>query len=238
MSDAPQGPGWWQASDGKWYPPEQNPNAGPPPGGGPPPGYGAPAPAGGGNLDIGAAISYGFNKFIANIGPLLILLLIIIGVQVVFSFVAFGIDSFFVRSLVYAIGYVISLTISMGLIRAALAIVEGRPIDPAQLFNTDRLGDYFIASLIVGLCYIIPCVGLVAGFFFFFYGYFVIDQNMSGTDALGASFNMVKDNVGTLIAFLIVTILIALCTCGLGWPVAWIAGAYAYKTLNGQPVAP
>lgn len=25
MSDTPQGPGWWQASDGKWYPPEQAP---------------------------------------------------------------------------------------------------------------------------------------------------------------------------------------------------------------------
>ncbi|MEY2436265.1 MAG: hypothetical protein QOF97_1101 [Acidimicrobiaceae bacterium] len=25
MSDATQGPGWWQASDGKWYPPEQHP---------------------------------------------------------------------------------------------------------------------------------------------------------------------------------------------------------------------
>ena len=25
MTDAPQGPGWWQASDGKWYPPEQAP---------------------------------------------------------------------------------------------------------------------------------------------------------------------------------------------------------------------
>lgn len=23
MSDTSQGPGWWQASDGKWYPPEQ-----------------------------------------------------------------------------------------------------------------------------------------------------------------------------------------------------------------------
>ena len=22
MSDTSQGPGWWQASDGKWYPPE------------------------------------------------------------------------------------------------------------------------------------------------------------------------------------------------------------------------
>jgi hypothetical protein len=27
MSDASRGPGWWQASDGKWYPPEQHPDA-------------------------------------------------------------------------------------------------------------------------------------------------------------------------------------------------------------------
>jgi hypothetical protein len=34
MSDVSNGPGWWQASDGKWYPPEQQPNyeaASPPP---------------------------------------------------------------------------------------------------------------------------------------------------------------------------------------------------------------
>lgn len=31
MSDTSQGPGWWQASDGKWYPPEQAPAAAPPP---------------------------------------------------------------------------------------------------------------------------------------------------------------------------------------------------------------
>ena len=50
MSDFSQGPGWWQASDGKWYPPEQAPGAqptAPPPGapgayGAPAPGYGAP----------------------------------------------------------------------------------------------------------------------------------------------------------------------------------------------------
>ena len=29
MSDTSQGPGWWQASDGKWYPPEQAPGAAP-----------------------------------------------------------------------------------------------------------------------------------------------------------------------------------------------------------------
>ncbi len=31
MSDVPQGPGWWQATDGKWYPPEQHPQNQPPP---------------------------------------------------------------------------------------------------------------------------------------------------------------------------------------------------------------
>lgn len=49
MSDFSQGPGWWQASDGKWYPPEQAPGAAP--GGMPPmpqaqPAYGAPAAGG------------------------------------------------------------------------------------------------------------------------------------------------------------------------------------------------
>lgn len=31
MSGVSQGSGWWQASDGKWYPPEQRPNNPPPP---------------------------------------------------------------------------------------------------------------------------------------------------------------------------------------------------------------
>ncbi len=64
MSDASQGPGWWQASDGKWYPPEQAP------------GYQRRLPArrrrrprcGTGGVDIGAALSYGWNKFVANVG--------------------------------------------------------------------------------------------------------------------------------------------------------------------------
>jgi len=31
MSDTQQGPGWWQASDGKWYPPETHPSRQAPP---------------------------------------------------------------------------------------------------------------------------------------------------------------------------------------------------------------
>lgn len=43
MSDVPEAPGWWQASDGKWYPPEQFSGSVPPPQA-PPAGYGS-APA-------------------------------------------------------------------------------------------------------------------------------------------------------------------------------------------------
>ena len=43
-ADAPEGPGWWQASDRRWYPPEQHPNYAPPP---PPPPSTPPAQAGG-----------------------------------------------------------------------------------------------------------------------------------------------------------------------------------------------
>lgn len=49
MSDFSQGPGWWQASDGKWYPPQQaaSPTAGPwgsaPPAAGYAQPYGTPA---------------------------------------------------------------------------------------------------------------------------------------------------------------------------------------------------
>ncbi|MGI9623240.1 MAG: DUF4234 domain-containing protein [Acidimicrobiales bacterium] len=31
MSDTSQGPGWWEASDGKWYPPESHPDQRPDP---------------------------------------------------------------------------------------------------------------------------------------------------------------------------------------------------------------
>jgi hypothetical protein len=41
VSDASQGAGWWQASDGKWYPPESRPGAA----AAPPPHYGTPPPA-------------------------------------------------------------------------------------------------------------------------------------------------------------------------------------------------
>src|SRR5688500_10914274 len=73
MSDIPQAPDWWQASDGKWYPPQpgqapadpfaqqQAAAGGMAPGMAPPPGvsFGAPAPPGSGRgcASIGVILS-------------------------------------------------------------------------------------------------------------------------------------------------------------------------------------
>ncbi len=82
MSDTSQGPGWWQASDGKWYPPEQAPGYQAPAGGG--------AAAGGGGavtFDLGSALSYGWTKFVQYIGQIILIVLIIFAVEIVFNVV-------------------------------------------------------------------------------------------------------------------------------------------------------
>ena len=63
---APPSPGWWQASDGNWYPPETAPGYAPPPTSAPPPGYGqtpaySPPPAYGG-------AGYGYTPYASNRG--------------------------------------------------------------------------------------------------------------------------------------------------------------------------
>jgi hypothetical protein len=71
MSDAPQAPGWWQASDGRWYPPEQKQSAPAPapgyppadaPSTPPPAGYragGSAGPGGGGYPPSGGGVPSG-----------------------------------------------------------------------------------------------------------------------------------------------------------------------------------
>lgn len=102
MSDESQGPGWWKASDGKWYSPEQAPGAQPtpapttPPSTPPFPGAAPAAPGGfaqqpggfdqGGTratFSVGDAFNWGFKKFQDNLGPILIAALIIFAALIV-----------------------------------------------------------------------------------------------------------------------------------------------------------
>jgi uncharacterized membrane protein len=177
VSDTSQGPGWWQASDGKWYPPEQAPGYQPPAAG-----AAAPAPSGGdtGAAGIGDAFTFGWNKFIANAGPIIIALLIGFLVLVVLTIIWFvavaGIGTstvhcstdtngftschssgggFFLSLLAYAIFmaffWIGMFLIRMAVIRAGLILTKGEELTGGSLLSTDQLGPYVIASIIVGL---------------------------------------------------------------------------------------
>ncbi len=240
MSDTPQGPGWWQASDGKWYPPEQAPGASPTPGGG----------GGVSALDTGAALSYGWNKFVQYIGQIIIIVLVIFAVQFAFGIargiVQGAVDNsilgFILATIISAAGFFIALLLQAGLIRAALAVTRGEAPEASMLFSTENFGPYVIGAIIVALLsfvgLLVCCVGiLVVMFFTLFWGYYVIDRGTPPVDAIKASFDITKRNASAVLVFAIVVIVLNLITCGLAIGVTSIALAYAYKTLNGEAVA-
>jgi len=92
-ADSSQGPGWWQASDGKWYPPEQTPAVAPPvPAPPPTPAAPAPAPTGpGANADTDTGQTGFFSRLFdvsmkTFITPSIIKVLFILGIVVISIF--------------------------------------------------------------------------------------------------------------------------------------------------------
>lgn len=160
----------------------------PPPGGGGPgyggPGYGGPgygeqggyggppAPA----YSVGDALSFGWAKFQANVGQILLsALVLVVGVGVVFG-IAFGLaglvtgdsectfnqDGEFVcdggtsfiaglviQAVLTAVMMVVFQIIAAGLIRASLTVTDGGSWQFSDVVRTDKLGKVVVASLIV-----------------------------------------------------------------------------------------
>ncbi|MFT4262458.1 MAG: hypothetical protein QM572_03680 [Nocardioides sp.] len=253
MTLPPEGPGWGQA---------------PPP---PPPGP-APAPGSSDGYSVGDALSYGWAKFQSNLGPSILLGLLVIVVSVVLAVVGVVISSllttgphvnddytvsegsgflvrWFAQGISTAISFLGSTIGSALVVRAGLDITEGKGLDVGDIFGRIPWAKVFILALIqsailfVGflLC-ILP--GIVAAFLLYYATYFVIDRGLEPVDALKASFELVKSNVGSALVWAIVAAIVSvvgLCLCGVGalatLPIAAFGTAYTYKKLNGQPVA-
>lgn len=254
MSDVSQGPGWWQASDGKWYPPEQAPVGSTPPPTPPTPGqvpagYGMTPPGGtfgapgGGKLEVGAAISYGFNKFGQYVGQIIVILAVLVVVNLVVQGIRYQIDNLILGTVLSLVAWIVGVIIQLGLVRLALDVTAGRTPEVSTLFKTDRLGAYIIASILYGLAIFVGlfalCIGaLVAAFIFYFYPFFILDRNEEPVQSLSSSFALVKQDPGNLILLALVAFILSAVSCGILAPVGWFAAAYAYRMLSGQPVAP
>jgi uncharacterized membrane protein len=280
----PQGPGYPPPPPGAppagGYPPPPPP--GPPAGGFPPPaggyppppppgGYGYPPPGGpaypaGGygaapapTFSAGDAIGYGWNGFKNNIGPLAIIALVVLAANIVTGWLQRGSDSFVLTGIMSLVSAFISLVISLGLIRAALAILDGERPEIGDLLSTRDIVPYIVASLLVAIVVgigLLLCIipGLIAGFLLQFYGYAIIDKRVDAehmapqSDPIGAmraSYEITSRNVGNLIVLAILCILLNIVgalLCGIGLlvtlPVTAIAVAYAWRYFSRGRIAP
>lgn len=211
--------------------------------------------------DVGSAFNYGWEKFTKNVGPILGLAAVAVGVTLVWSLVAIlgilpavaGDAGFFVSTIIWvlllAVGLVLSFAFQIGIYRAALGITEGRTPSFADFTRSDGWLPFFLTTALVWgitavgfMACFIP--GLVAVFFLWFAPYFTLERRLSPVESVKASVNLVNQNLGSNVIFVIacyVAIFIGQLLCGIGvlvaFPVVQIATAYFYKALNGQPVA-
>jgi uncharacterized membrane protein len=128
---------------------------------------------------IGSAFNYGWSKFQANLGPILIGVIGIVVVLAVLQIIGliavggltsprhlncnqatgdcqlvgggFSVAALFVWFILTLAGWLVALVIAAGVVRAALAITHGRRIDAQTIFSTEDLGQIVLAALIVGV---------------------------------------------------------------------------------------
>lgn len=194
---------------------------------------------------IGEAISFGWDRFRANAGFLLLLglvlgflLLVANGLQraAVAAPPAFAVVSLLVLA--------INAFISFVFVTAALEIEKFGSVSLDDLgHHLPRFFQYFIGYLLFFLALMIGyALLIVPGIYLsvklFFYMFLVVDKKMSGVDALKLSYEMTRGHFGHLLCFLLSLFVIniaGLMLFGIGVlltvPLTFIAAAYVYRKL-------
>jgi hypothetical protein len=189
-----------------------------------------------------------------------VIAVVVVALNIVTNFVSWvWQDSTVMQFVISLASAFISLVIGLGLIRAALIILDGRSPEVSDLLSTKDLVPYILASLLTGVIVVfglVLCIipGLIAGFLLQFFGYAIVDRRSdTGTgapssDPIGAmrtSYEIASKNVGNLLVLALLCLvlnLVGALLCGLGLivslPVTAIAIAYAWRHFTGGIIAP
>ena len=202
-------------------------------------------------LTVGEAIAYGWKAYWRNAGPLIVLALIIIAVNVVIRLIGGNVNGIAAGIILDLLGFVIGIILAMGLIRASLAVVEGRTPQVSMLLETEGFGFYLVGAILTGLgvflgfvCCIVP--GIILAIMWQFFGYVIVEQpTMTSTDAMRRSAEITKGYRWPLFGLGLLLLLInfvGALLLGVGliftYGITAVTIAWAYKTLSGQPVVP
>ncbi|MGI5217518.1 hypothetical protein [Nocardia sp. CA-290969] len=204
-----------------------------------------------GHLDIGHAISYGFEKFRLNPGPWVAVTSLGFIIYLLFYLVVRITEpqSMFALLVLFAAVMAGLWVLQAALVRGALYETDGYRPGFGSYFYIGNLGNAFLTALLAflattlasALC-LIP--GILVGIGCMFSLHFALDQGMAPVQAIRSSFVLaLRDPVRVLLLVLTVVVVTALglLACGFGLlmagPVAAIAVTYAYRTLTGGPIS-
>ena len=229
---------------------------------------GGPAPGGGQvPFELSQAFNYGWMKFQQNVGPILVATLVLIAGGALISSIwyvvtlpwtamdpndlsgASAAGLLFTAALFAIVFALVGFIVQASIVRGALAITKGEPLEVGTILSTENLGQVILTAVLIGIGTSIGTVlcvlpGIVFAFFSQFAMHFVVDKGMSAMDAIRASFRIVNRNLASTIGLylgVLVANLIGAILCGVGLlvsvPVSIIATAFAYRRMNGEAVA-
>lgn len=201
------------------------------------------------DFDIGEAIGVGWRRLWPNVGPMLLFAVVMWAAQFLLNALQ---PEGAAGALVFGLlGIVVSSLVTLGWIRLALDITDGRPVTKdAVVASFGLLVPYVVATIVYTVAVVVGLVllivpGIIVAIMWVFYGFHVVDTGeRSGMAALRRSTEITRGHRGKLFAFglvllllnilgLIVLIVGVLVTSA----ISLLAVAHVYRQLAGAPMA-
>ncbi|MBA2418999.1 MAG: hypothetical protein H0V59_08705 [Nocardioidaceae bacterium] len=217
-----------------------------------------------GVFSVGAAVSYGWNRFKANTVQWVLIMLVIVVISVTVDFAFGGLDyasddadadaSLAVTFTLAGVGSalataVINSLLHAAVVRGSLDETFGRKASFESVLRLGNIVDVVLAGLLttvltlIGLLlFVLP--GIVFAFVSWFTLMFVLDKQQSPVTAVMSSVTLVSASIGPCLLLALASIgivILGFLACGVGvlaaLPVVSIASAYAYRALQGEGAA-
>ncbi len=196
------------------------------------------------------AVRFGWQTTRANFGFFVKLLLTLAGIYFVLGFIpAYLLPDnptllqFVAYGFLNISYYFVNLIITLGLIRIALAFVDGRKPEFRELFKTDRIISYVGGSILYTLWIFLGLIllivpGIIWSIKYQYYPYLIVDKGLGAAQSIRMSGQITKGAkwdifvLGLLLGLLNILGVILLIV-GLLWtvPTAMIAAAFVYRKL-------
>ncbi len=188
-------------------------------------------------FSIGDAVRFGWTTATANLGLFIVAMIIVVMITIF--------PVFFDSALVAFVSWVLTMVVTLGIMRMSLRFVDGGRGELADLFASIPLViSYLIASIIVGMVvtvgfFLLIFPGIYLALRLQFYCWSIIDKEAGPFGCMEHSWTVTKGSAWQLFLFAVVLVfvnLLGLLALGVGLlvtiPLSLVAVAHVYRSLE------